>query len=232
MNGMAWWDGLSRICATPPGSSVAAPASRSWSSSRSGSASAARRRCSASSSRFCWRRCRTRSQASSSASISRNPTGRYPECLTGAHFTWLREHASSFADVAALANYRETGLDLVRDGRGQRLRTLRVTSDYFATLRSQPARGTRVRSHRRDRHAPRRAQRRDLAHTLCRRPGDRRHARFSLSGESYEVAGIAPPGLDDPIVGECGRVDSVRPCRETPTRRTTRCRLSAGCATA
>ena len=57
--------------------------------------------------------------------------------LTGAHFSLLREHAASFAAVTALANYRETGRDLVRDGRAQRLRVLRVTSDYFHTFRSR-----------------------------------------------------------------------------------------------
>ena len=67
--------------------------------------------------------------------------------LTGAHFTWLREHASSFADMAALANYRETGLDLVRDGprpasshAARHERLLRGASIAAST-------GDRVRSH-------------------------------------------------------------------------------------
>jgi putative ABC transport system permease protein len=61
--------------------------------------------------------------------------------LTGTHFSSLRDDAGSFEAVTALANYRETGQDLVRDGRAQRLRVLRVTSDYFHTLRSGPLRG-------------------------------------------------------------------------------------------
>ena len=84
--------------------------------------------------------------------------------------------AASFEDVAALRHYSETGLDLVRDGRGQRLRVLRVTSEYFRTLRSPPVARPRLRARRRSRHAPCRAERRALAHTLRRRSGDRRHA--------------------------------------------------------
>ena len=66
-----------------------------------------------------------------------NPDTR--DVLAGTHFTFLREHAASFEDVAALAHYSETGLDLVTDGRAERLRVLRVSSGYFSTLRSHPA---------------------------------------------------------------------------------------------
>ena len=47
-----------------------------------------------------------------------NPDTR--DVLAGTHFTFLREHAASFEDVAALAHYSETGLDLVTDGRAER----------------------------------------------------------------------------------------------------------------
>ena len=41
-----------------------------------------------------------------------------------------------------MAHYSETGLDLVAaDGRVERLRVLRVSSDYFSTLRSHPPLG-------------------------------------------------------------------------------------------
>ncbi len=43
--------------------------------------------------------------------------------------------------MAALAHYSETGLDLVTEGRAERLRVLRVSSGYFSTLRSQPRLG-------------------------------------------------------------------------------------------
>ena len=68
--------------------------------------------------------------------------------LAGTHFTFLREHAASFEDVAAIANYRETGLDLFTEGRAERLRVLRVSSGYFSALRSQPAAWPRLRSRR------------------------------------------------------------------------------------
>ena len=48
---------------------------------------------------------------------------------------------TSFEDVAALAHYSETGLDLVTEGGAERLRVLRVSSGYFSTLRSEPRLG-------------------------------------------------------------------------------------------
>jgi predicted permease len=121
--------------------------------------------------------------------------------LTGAHFSFLRDHATSFEAVAALDNYSETGYDLVRDGRGERLRVLRVTSDYFQTLRSGALRGPGI-----DRADEIGARRVVLSDALWR-------ARFNaessivgstihLSGEPYEVVGIAPARFGDPIAGE------------------------------
>ena len=120
--------------------------------------------------------------------------------LTGAHFSYLRDHSSSFEDVAAVANYSETGLDLVRDGQGQRLRVLRVTSGYFATLRSHPVRGPGF--ERLDEAGTKRVVLSD-ALWRTRFAGDPSlvGGAIQLSGESYEVAGIAPAGLDDPIAG-------------------------------
>ena len=121
--------------------------------------------------------------------------------LTGAHFSFLRDHATSFEVVAALANYSETGHDLVKDGRGERLRVLRVTSDYFQTLRFGALRGPGF--DRADEIGTRRVV---LGDALWR-------ARFNadssivgstirLSGEPYEVVGIAPERFGDPIAGE------------------------------
>ena len=121
--------------------------------------------------------------------------------LTGAHFSFLREHATAFEVVAALANYSESGRDLVKDGQGERLRVLPVTSDYFHTLRSGPWRGPGF--DRRDEVGTRRVV---LSEALWR-------ARFNadpsvigvtihLSGEPYEVAGVAPAAFEDPIAGE------------------------------
>ncbi len=61
--------------------------------------------------------------------------------LAGTHFTFLREHAAAFEDVAAVFTYSDIGLDLVRGGQAQRLRVLPVTSGYFTTLRASSLRG-------------------------------------------------------------------------------------------
>jgi putative ABC transport system permease protein len=120
--------------------------------------------------------------------------------LTGAHFSFLRDHVSSFETVAALANYSETGRDLIRDGRGERLRVLQVTSDYFNTLRSGGLRGPGF-----DRGDEAGGRRVVLSDALWR-------ARFKtdpavigstihLSGQPYDVVGIAPEGFADPVAG-------------------------------
>jgi hypothetical protein len=56
-------------------------------------------------------------------------------------FRMLRDEAASFADVCARYLREDIGLDLSKDGDGQRLRILMVTSDYFRTLRSESFHG-------------------------------------------------------------------------------------------
>src|SRR5687768_6628201 len=56
------------------------------------------------------------------------------DVVAATHFKFLREHGTSFKDVAALAHYSETGLDLLTGGRAHRLRVLQVSSGYFGTL--------------------------------------------------------------------------------------------------
>jgi predicted permease len=120
--------------------------------------------------------------------------------LTGAHFSFLREHATSFELVTALANYSEAGRDLVRDGHGERLRILEVTSGYFHTLRSGPVRGAEF-----DRTDESGTDRVVLGEALWRSRFDADPSivgtTIHLSGEPYEVAGIAPEGFEDPIAG-------------------------------
>ncbi|HTG90356.1 MAG TPA: ABC transporter permease [Vicinamibacterales bacterium] len=120
------------------------------------------------------------------------------DVLSATHFTFLREQAASFADVAALAHYSETGLDLVTDGRAERLRVLRVSSGYFGTLRSQPRIGHDFT--REDETGRRRVV---LSDTVWRTRfgGDPSivGTTIRLSADSYEVAGIAQPGFEDPI---------------------------------
>jgi predicted permease len=128
--------------------------------------------------------------------------------LTGTHFSSLRDDAASFEAVTALANYRETGQDLVTDGRAQRLRVLRVTSDYFHTLRSGRLRGPGF--ERRDEVGTRRGSSIGTRHVVLSsglwRSGFRSDpsvvgSTIQLSGEPYEVVGIAPEGFEDPIAG-------------------------------
>ena len=128
--------------------------------------------------------------------------------LAGAHFSFLREQATSFEAVAALANYRETAADLVIDGRPQRIRGLRVTSDYFQTLRAGLSFGTGF--ERGDEMEVRRgssigSRRVVLSSTLWRSSFGQDPSvvgsTIRLNGEPYEIVGVAPDGFEDPVVG-------------------------------
>ena len=134
--------------------------------------------------------------------------------LAGPHFAALREHAASFETVAALANYSETGRDFVKDGRGQRLRVLPVTSDYFQTLRSGALRGPGF-----DRGDEAGIRRVVLSHVLWRARFDAGASvigsTIQLSGEPYEVVGIAPQGFEDPVAGEIDAWLPYRLARDT-----------------
>jgi putative ABC transport system permease protein len=127
--------------------------------------------------------------------------------LTGAHFSSLRDHAAGFETVAAVANYRDTGLDLVRGGQAQRLRVLRVTSDYFHTLRSElQGPGFDRRDELGTRRGSSTGNRRVVLNSALWRSVFRGDpavvgSAVQLSGEPYEVVGIAPDGFDDPIIG-------------------------------
>ena len=120
------------------------------------------------------------------------------DVLAGTHFTFLREHAGSFEDVAALAHYSETGLDLVAGGRAERLRVLRVSSGYFSTLRSLPRLGAAF--ERDDETGTRRVV---LSDRVWRTHfgGDPAvvGSTIRLSDEPYEVIGIAAPTFADPV---------------------------------
>jgi putative ABC transport system permease protein len=136
--------------------------------------------------------------------------------VSAPQFRMVRDEAASFADLGARFIREDLGLDLAKDGDGQRLRTLMVTGDYFRTLRSEQFRGPGF--HTDDEQAPERrddrsgARRIVLSDTIWR-------TRFNsdasligttirLSAEPYEVAGIAPVGFQDPIAGA---IDAWRP---------------------
>jgi predicted permease len=129
--------------------------------------------------------------------------------LTAAHFKLLRDEGRSFESVTAINNYSETGADLVSDGRVERVRGLRVSSDYFQTLRSPLLRGPGF--DRRDELGARRgsvvgAPRAVLSSELWRSAfrGDPSilGSTIQLSGEPFEVVGIASEGFEDPLVGK------------------------------
>jgi predicted permease len=121
--------------------------------------------------------------------------------VSATHFRTVRDSASSFTDLAALFVRAETGLDLFKDGQAQRLRAVQVTKEYFRALRSEPSPGSGFGPD--DEIGTRRAV---LSSALWRArfQGDRSvvGSVIQLSGEPYEIAGIAPPRFEDPIVGE------------------------------
>jgi predicted permease len=136
------------------------------------------------------------------------------DVLAGTHFSFLRDHNSSFASVAALAHYSETGLDLVTEGRAERVRILYVSSGYFDTLGAHLRLG---RGFDRDDEAG--TRRVILSDTLwqTRFAADPSIVGTSirLSAEPYEVAGVAPPGFEDPIAPEIAAWIPYRLARDT-----------------
>jgi putative ABC transport system permease protein len=129
--------------------------------------------------------------------------------VSAPQFRMVRGEAASFAELGARYSREDLGLDLSKDGDGQRLRVLMVTSDYFRTLRPEGFHGPGFQIEdeksgaRRDERSG--ARRVVLSNTVWR-------ARFNgdpsligttiqLSAEPYEVAGIAPAGFEDPIAG-------------------------------
>jgi putative ABC transport system permease protein len=120
--------------------------------------------------------------------------------VTGTHFSFLRDHASSFEVFAALANYSERGRDFFHNGQGERLRILQVSSEYFQTLRAA------VRGPGFDRADESGTLRVVLSDAFWRSrlngdPGVVGSA-IQLSGRPHEVVGIAPEGFEDPIGGQ------------------------------
>jgi predicted permease len=120
------------------------------------------------------------------------------DVVSGAHFAFVREHAGSFEDAAALAHYSETGVDLVTAGGAARLRALRVSSGYFETLRAPLALGRGF-----DRDDETGTRRVVLSDGVWRThfAGDPGivGTTVRLSAETYDIAGVAPPGFVDPF---------------------------------
>jgi putative ABC transport system permease protein len=121
--------------------------------------------------------------------------------MSAARFNALREHAASLTGIAGTRSDNNlTGLDLFKDGQPQRLRVLRVTSEYFRTLGSAEFRGPGF--DRNDESGTRRVVLSDeLWRTRFRGDLAVIGTTVRLSGEPYEIAGIGSPGFSDPIVG-------------------------------
>jgi predicted permease len=130
-----------------------------------------------------------------------NPASR-AVTMPAARFTALRERFTSLAGLAGTrSDTKLTGLDFFKDGQAERLRVLRVTSDYFRVLEST---GFRGRGFVPDDEAG--TARVVLSDAFWRRRFNGEPSvigtTVTLSGQPYEVAGIAAGGFEDPIAGE------------------------------
>jgi predicted permease len=130
-----------------------------------------------------------------------NPASR-AVTVPAARFAALRERFTSLAGLAGTrSDTKLTGLDFFKDGQAERLRVLRVTSDYFRTLDPTGFRGPGFSAD--DELGTARVV---LSETFWRRRfnGDLSviGRTIDLGSEPYEVAGIAARGFEDPIAGE------------------------------
>jgi len=118
--------------------------------------------------------------------------------VTQPHFLHYREHAGSFADVATVYSYDETGADLMVGGQAERIRVLRVSGDYFDVLGVAPSAG---RGFTRADETP--APVVVLSARLRRRlgTGGSPGASVEMDGQKRTVVGIMPADLEDPLVG-------------------------------
>jgi putative ABC transport system permease protein len=128
--------------------------------------------------------------------------------VSAPHFRTLRDEAASFVAVAARYFREDMGLDISDGGHPERLRVLLVTSNYFRTLRADPFLGPGFRIEDEagapgdDRTGARRLV---LSDRIWRARFNRDPSivgqTIRLSAEPYEVAGVAPPGFEDPVAG-------------------------------
>ena len=153
--------------------------------------------------------------------------------VSAPHFRTLRDQASS-VDIAARYFREDLGLDISGDGKPQRLRVLLVTSNYFRTLGAEPfyGPGLQIQDEAGEPGDDRIGARRVVLSEAVWRTRFNGDASIvgrtiRLSGEPHEVAGIAPAGFDDPVVGA---VDAWLPYnleRDTLTQNYSRLRLNA-----
>ncbi len=124
-------------------------------------------------------------------------------------FRMLRREAVTLADVGARYFRDDLGLDLAIGDRPRRLRVMLVTADYFSTLTAPGFRGPGFRID--DEGNPVRRADRSGAPRIVLSDAIWR-ARFNadpavigtsirLSAESFEIAGVASAGFEDPVAG-------------------------------
>jgi putative ABC transport system permease protein len=121
--------------------------------------------------------------------------------LSTFHFKGYRDHMTSFQSAAAFMNYDVTGADIDLGTGAERIRTLPITAQYFATLRAAPplGRGFDV-SEENGAHLV------VLSHRFWQRRLNRDPKVLgrvlTLDGVPHTVTGVAPEGLRDPVVGD------------------------------
>ena len=121
--------------------------------------------------------------------------------LSTFHFKGYRDHMTSFRSAAAFMNYDVTGADIDLGTGAERIRTLPITAQYFATLRAAPPLGRPFAvSEENGAHLV------VLSHRFWQRRlnGDPKVLGrvLTLDGVPYTVTGVAPEGLRDPVVGD------------------------------
>ncbi|MEJ2240486.1 MAG: ABC transporter permease, partial [Gemmatimonadales bacterium] len=122
--------------------------------------------------------------------------------LSGFDFPRFRDGVAGFETAAVMYTYRETGRDLTGDEHSQRVKALRISSDYFETYRATPLFG---------RTFTREEERNDaglviLSHRLWRSytngDPDILGKTIALDGEVHTVIGVMRPSFLDVIGGD------------------------------
>ena len=153
------------------------------------------------------------------SSSARNPDAR--GVVTPVHYVTFRRDAGTLQTVAAINLYDRSGADIGTGSDVRRIRTLKVSADYFDVLKTPPAIGRAFTRSDEDGPISDEAGAAPvviLSHSLWR---DRFHSdpnvvgtSLTMSGIPYAVLGVMPAGFADPIAGP--DVDAWIPLDLTP----------------
>lgn len=126
------------------------------------------------------------------------------EYLTGLDYRDLRDNVTAFETIACLYNYRETGFNLETEAGSRRVRSQRISGDFFAVYGAEPILG-RTFTEEDERPDARLAI---LSHGIWQQEfggdGGVVGRVLRVDGEGYEVVGVMPPGFEGV---HAGRVD-------------------------